>query len=391
MPYITLPIMPVFHQLTLMDILRGAVEVKSAPVVWNETNTRTRWVESLDPKFLRQYDFIHMIYLLREFNDKHAALFEQDRASLYDSFKIPKRSGGLRQIDAPCPELMTALRELKVLFETEFSPSRNRCSLYHTSAFAYVRGRSAKDALERHRGNKSNWFLKLDFSNFFGSTTKEFVLHMMTKVFPFSEVMKYASGRAALDRAVDLCFLNGGIPQGTPISPMLTNLIMLPIDYEMGRGLRSLEKPTADRPDGNRFCYTRYADDILISAKRGFSFTEVREILQKVLTHFEAPYICKEEKTHYGSRAGQNWSLGLMLNKDNDITIGWEKKKRLRAMVDSYMTRHENWSLSEIQSMAGQLSYLRQIEPEYFDRAMEYYAKRYGRSVLRRIKDDLRG
>lgn len=391
MPYVTLPIMPVFRQLTLMDILRGVVDVPSAPVVWNETNTRTRYAGYLNPRFLGQYDFRHMTELLQGFNEKHAALFEKDRASLYDSFKIPKRSGGLRQIDAPCPELMTVLRELKVLFETEFSPSRNRCSLYHTSAFAYVRGRSAKDALERHRGNKSNWFLKLDFSNFFGSTTQPFVMNILRRVFPFSEVMKSSPGRVQLERAISLCFLNGGLPQGTPISPMLTNLIMLPIDYEMGRGLRSLEKPTADRPDGNRFCYTRYADDILISAKRGFSFTEVREVLQKVLTHFEAPYICKEEKTHYGSRAGQNWSLGLMLNKDNDITIGWEKKKRLRAMVDSYMTRHENWSLSEIQSMAGQLSYLRQIEPEYFDRAMEYYAKRYGRSVLRRIKDDLRG
>ena len=36
---------------------------------------------------------------------------------MYHTFHIPKSSGGLRRDDAPPPELMNALRELKTLFD----------------------------------------------------------------------------------------------------------------------------------------------------------------------------------------------------------------------------------------------------------------------------------
>ena len=112
---------------------------------------------------------MRMIETLTIYNQSKEALFSQDRASLYHTFHIPKSSGGLRRIDAPTPELMNALRELRTLFEMYMF------ALYHTTAFAYVRGRSTIDALKRHQRNESKWFLKLDFSDFFGSTTPAFV------------------------------------------------------------------------------------------------------------------------------------------------------------------------------------------------------------------------
>lgn len=391
MPYVTLPIMPVFQQLTLDQILYGEVQIREIPVVWNETNTRTKYIKELRRGFTRQFDFSRMASLLREFNQKHKELFQADRESLYTSFLIPKKSGGMRRIDAPNDELMTALRELKNLFEREFSPSKNRPSLYHTSAFAYVKGRCHKDSLTRHQKNKSHWYLKLDFSNFFGSTTKDFIMNMLRRIFPFNMMFTRFSWQRELEQAIDLCFLNGGLPQGTPISPMLTNLIMLPIDYEIGRGLRKMEQPTETRPDGNSFVYTRYADDITISGKRGFQFREVQDMIRTVLDHFEAPYIWKEEKTHYGSRAGNNWNLGLMINKDNEITIGWARKHRLRAVIDDYMTRHDKWTLHDVQVLAGQINYYISVEPEYIEEIMKYYARKYGGSVMQRIKQDLAG
>jgi len=116
---------------------------------------------------LEDTDIDHMVSQLRSFNQTHEALYHVDRASLYRTFHIPKNSGGLRRIDAPVPELMCALRELKMLFETQMF------ALYRTSAFAYVRGRSTVDAIKRHQQNESKWFLKSDFPNFFGSTTPE--------------------------------------------------------------------------------------------------------------------------------------------------------------------------------------------------------------------------
>ena len=59
----------------------------------------------------------------------------------------------------------------------------------------------------------------------------EWVLHMFSMVFPFSEVMKDEKGKAELTKALELGFLDGGLPQGTPLSPTVTNIMMIPVDF----------------------------------------------------------------------------------------------------------------------------------------------------------------
>ena len=147
MPYITIKQVPVYRQITFEEILAG-IDDLSKFIIPNITNTRTYWVERPNPKLLENTDTERMIEVLRVFNQSKEALFSQDRASLYHTFHIPKNSGGLRRIDAPLPELMNALRELKTLLETYFF------ALYHTTAFAYVKGRSTIDAIKRHQSNE---------------------------------------------------------------------------------------------------------------------------------------------------------------------------------------------------------------------------------------------
>ena len=322
MPYITIKRQPAYYQMTFEDIMAG-VDDLSKYVMPNVTGTRTHWVERPNSKLIENTPIPRMIRLLVEFNKSKEALFAQDRASLYHTFHIPKSSGGLRRIDAPLPELMNALRELKTLFEV------NMFALYHTTAFAYIRGRSTIDALKRHQKNESKWFLKLDFADFFGSTTPEFVLNMLSLIFPFSEIVKRQEGREALEKAISLCFLNDGLPQGTPISPFITNVMMIAIDHKISNTLRNF--------DNRRFTYTRYADDLLISCKIDFNKDLVQKFVMDTLAEFQAPFCIKQEKTRYGSSAGRNWNLGLMLNNDNQITIGHKRKKTFKAMLDNYM------------------------------------------------------
>jgi len=271
MPYLTVKAPPVYHQISFEDMLAG-IDDLSKYVMPNITNTRTYWVDRPNDKLLENTDVSGMIEILKTFNQSKEALFVQDRASLYHSFYIPKSSGGLRRIDAPLPELMTALRELKTIFETRMF------ALYHTTAFAYVCGRSTIDAIKRHQRNESKWFLKLDFSNFFGSTTPTFVFDMMTKLFPFSEIVKRQDGREELTKALSLCFLNDGLPQGTPISPFITNVMMIPIDHRLANTLRNF--------DNRRFIYTRYADDILVSCKIDFNKNKIEKLVSNILSEF---------------------------------------------------------------------------------------------------------
>ena len=377
MPYITIKQPPKYYQMTFEDIMAG-VEDLSKYVMPNITNTRTYWVDHPNQRLLENTDTQNMLDVLKMFNHSKEALFAQDRASLYHTFHIPKSSGGLRRIDAPLLELMNALRELKTLFEIHMF------TLYHTTAFAYVRGRSTIDAVKRHQRNESKWFLKLDFADFFGSTTPAFVLDMMSRLFPFSEIVKFPPGKDALEKALSLCFLNGGLPQGTPISPFLTNVMMIAIDHKISNGLRNF--------NNRRFVYTRYADDLLISCKIDFDMNAVQQFVIDILAKFNAPFTIKKEKTRYGSSAGRNWNLGLMLNNENQITIGHKRKKEFKAMLDNYMRDRlstARWSQHDIQVLSGLMSYYRMVEKDYIDHIIRKCGDKHHADVRKCIKADL--
>ena len=377
MPYITIKQPPKYYQMTFEEIMAG-VDDLSKFVQQNDSNTRTYFVERPKDKLLKNTDVEGMIEVLRQFNTQKAALFNADRASLYHTFHIPKSSGGLRRIDAPLPELMNALRELKTIFETYMF------ALYHTSAFAYVRGRSTIDALKRHQRNESKWFLKLDFSNFFGSTTPEFVFNTLSLIFPFNEITKRRDGVIELQKALSLCFLNGGLPQGTPISPFITNVMMIPLDHKLSNSLRNF--------DSRRFVYTRYADDLLISCKIDFDKNKVEKFVIDTLAEFHAPFSIKQEKTRYGSSAGRNWNLGLMLNSNNQITIGHKRKKQFKAMLENYIRDRQagnSWDKHDIQVLSGLISYYRMVEREYIDYIISQYSEKHRLNIEICIRQDI--
>lgn len=354
MPYITIPQTQKTYQITFEDIFNGLEQVPTYE--YDPTGTVTRYAKRVPEHLLNKINISSFVEQLALFCDKYTEMIAMtDKSPLYRSFKIPKRSGGFRQIDAPNPELMVALRELKNILELGCG------ALYHTSAHAYVPHRNTVSALKKHQSNESRWFGKFDFSNFFGSTTPEFVMQQLSVIFPFSEILKDEQGRVVLSKALSLVFLNGGLPQGTPISPFLTNVIMLPIDHALCKLLVS---------DSHHYIYTRYADDIQISSKWDFNIEEVQNLLLGVLKNFNAPFSLNVKKTRYGSTAGRNWNLGLMLNKDNQITIGWKKKKEFEAILFNFCMDYKNniqWSLEDVYHLLGVWSYNRGIEPVFFD------------------------
>lgn len=294
-----------------------------------------------------------------------------------DYIKIVKSS--FRRIDKPNEQLMIALRELKNIFEFDFG------ALYHTSAYAYIQGRQAKMALEKHQKNESRWFAKYDFTNFFGSVTEDFILNTLEKIYPFSEILEYTAGRNELKKAISLCVLDGVLPQGTPISPMLTNLIMIPFDYIISNTLRDF--------NNQHFVYTRYADDILISSRYHFDHKLIERYIIGVLEKESAPLCINSEKTRYGSRAGANWNLGIMLNKENEITIGWRTKQKFRAMLASYIMDKSNskaWDYSRVSRLNGYINYYRMIEGDRIDDVIKHVESKFNVSVLDMIAQDLR-
>ena len=110
------------------------------------------------------------------------------------------------------------------------------------------------------------------------------------------------------------------------------------------------------------------------------------------MADFRAPFQIKDEKTRYGSRAGSNWNLGLMLNKDNEITIGYKNKQRFRAMINNYILDRQNgtvWDLHDVQVLRGLINYYRMVEEQYVDSVIRYNNEKYHTDVMRSIHEDL--
>lgn len=436
MPYVVSRLTPRKEKVDIIAFLDGLVTMNmfQPPSVFQTTGTRTAYYDYVSPEKLAEVKINQQVEALVKFYEKFKHLkvdgvedynyelqveYEStarrsgvvDKAeckayaaerlrehgysicNLYDTFYIPKRSSTgkvkkWRRIDSPCDELMDALRVLKGMFEVLM----DGCT-YHTAAFAYVPHRCAVHAVQKHANNKSNWELKLDFSNFFGSITPEFAMKMLAEVFPFSEIVKRPGGGKALSNALSIAFLNGGLPQGTPLSPLLTNIIMIPIDQKISNGLK---KHPVILPGSTRqanYVYTRYADDITISNRFKFSPHEVQDYVMKVLQYYDAPMKLNTSKTRFGSNSGANWMLGVMYNQNYEVTVGHQRKKRLKAALANYAMDRKNgsmWLLEDIQQLQGEIAYCRSVESAKIDDILGRYSIKFNVDLMAAIKADIK-
>lgn len=367
------------QQISWLDLLNDEDPLTDYAQPTGSAGTVTRCVDKIKPEILAKTNVSGMIKILKEYNERHKNLYETDKRKLYRHFTIPKRSGGLRPIDAPCDELQNALAELKDILEQKFG------LLYHTANFAYVKERSTVQEVRKHQVKNSNWFLKTDFSGFFPSTTINFVMKMLGMIYPTSEICKDPEGRVELMKALSLGFLNGGLPQGTKLSPYLTCVMMIPIDHKIFGELTK-----------RRYVYTRYADDIHISCVQKFDPEKMKNYLRKILKEFGAPYILKDEKTTFGRKngSGSNWMLGVNLNQDNNMTVGWRAKKTFKAMTTNLIMDYKHgkyWAIDDVQHYNGLLSYYKMVEPDYFKDLIKHFNDKFNVNVAQITKRLLSG
>lgn len=148
------------------------------------------------------------------------------------------------------------------------------------------------------------------------------------------------------------------------------NYKMLGVDFEPLKICAIMDvKPLKPGPKAK---YTRYADDMCISCRVDFPYKVIENYIIDTLRWMHAPFQLNTQKTHYGSRSGQNWILGVMLNKDNEISIGHREKKYFESMLTSYILSHGQgtfsgsysrdaarpWPLEDVRKLHGAETYL---------------------------------
>ena len=142
-----------------------------------------------------------------------------------------------RMIVAPHKELKLAQRAIARLISSEFTA--------HPIAHAYKDGRSILSNARQHLGAHS--ILKVDLVNFFGSVSQQSVIDALRSL------LDDCSDRD-IKAMADLCCYDGYLPQGSPASPVLSNLVCFPLDVQLDELARH-----------NGCKVTRFSDDITFS------------------------------------------------------------------------------------------------------------------------------
>lgn len=259
-------------------------------------------------------------------------LAHQKSENRYQSFQIKKKSGGERTIHAPKPELKVVLSCLNLIFQCIYTP--------HKAAYGFVENKSVADNAKIHC--RSNYVFNLDLKDFFPSIEIGRVLNRLSHP-PFN--LNKESGREQIGNSIAwlACdemeverMIDGKIqkvakrvlPQGSPLSPILTNIICEKLDKQL-TGV------------ANRFGvrYSRYADDITFSSMHNV-YHENSAFRNEVIRVINSQYfLINESKVRLQKQNVRQEVTGITVNSDINVTKSYVKRLRLwLSMWEKYGT-----------------------------------------------------
>lgn len=228
----------------------------------------------------------------------------KDPQNRYTDFEIPKKSGEPRKISAPKGSLKSILTYLNVIFQAMYEPTE--------AAMGFVPGRSIVDNAAAHVGK--NYVFNTDLKDFFPSVHQARIWKML-QLKPFSLSAELASVIAGLccmqdpNGSVDKKgHIIGVLPQGSPCSPILTNIVC-----------RNLDRRLLGLARRFNLKYTRYADDITFSSDYNV-FQEDSEFM-KEFTRIVANqrFEINHKKTRLQKSGQRQEVTGLVVNKKANI------------------------------------------------------------------------
>lgn len=169
----------------------------------------------------------------------------------YREFRIKKRSGGERLIVAP--EAAT-----KKLQRTINKRLLARLAV-HPNCTGFRRGKSIVSHAQVHAGQLV--VIRLDVVDFFPSTSSQRVEQYFRRI---------GWNKAAAALLAKLTTHKGGLPQGAPTSPALSNAVNYYLDVHLSTFAKRLEQryPASWKYAPLKARYSRYADDITFSLSR---------------------------------------------------------------------------------------------------------------------------
>jgi len=182
--------------------------------------------------------------------------------------KVPKSGGGFRNLGIPTVLDRLIQQAILQVLQPQWDPT------FSESSFGFRPGRSAHQAVAQAQAYVAegyDWTVDLDLEKFFDQVNQDMGMGRAAKRISDKRLLKLL--RAFLKAGV---MENGlvsptmeGTPQGSPLSPLLSNLILDELDQELTRR-------------GLRFC--RYADDCHIYVRSQRAGERVMNSISRFLT-----------------------------------------------------------------------------------------------------------
>ena len=246
----------------------------------------------------------------------------------YRKFKI-KNGKKVRTITAPKAGLKVVQKWLSVHLGKLYN---------HKDVYGFIPGKSTKDAAVPHCSSLTVY--STDIIDFFQSISYQHVVNSLVNI-------GYTAKQAGI--IASLCCYRGYLAQGSPASPVISNMVLSFFDDEISgycteHGLR----------------YTRYADDIVISSTRILSQHEIDDIKSKVRSQLEKCNLMMSEKKEKVIYAPKRMKVyGLIVNGNVPrLTKGY--RNRIRAFM--HLKNRSLIKIEDTKKIEGHINYSLFIE-----------------------------
>jgi len=180
---------------------------------------------------------------------------------------IPKADGGVRKLGIPVVVDRTIGQALHQVLEPKFAPG------FTEHSYGFMRGRSAQQAVEKAREYVEEgyrWVVDIDLEKFFDRVNHDILMSRIARKVEDKRVLRLI--RRYLQAGIMIDGLetarSEGTPQGSPLSPLLSNIMLDDLDKEL------------ERRDHK---FVRYADDCNIYVKSRRAGERVMESITEFL------------------------------------------------------------------------------------------------------------
>ena len=286
--------------------------------------------------------------------------------------EIPKSGGGKRQLGIPTVLDRLIQQALHQVLGPVFEPG------FSESSYGFRPGRSAGQAVQQARnyveaGNR--WVVDIDLEAFFDRVNHDMLMARVARKVKDKRVLKLI--RAYLESGICegglVTVRKEGTPQGGPLSPLLSNILLTDLDLE-------LEKR------GHKFC--RYADDCNIYVKS----EKAGDRVLASLTHYLEKKLklrVNREKSGVG-RPWQRKFLGYTVcNRKQNVRLKVAPKAiiRLRGDLKAVFRRGRGRALGRVieelnLKLGGWMNYFRHIGVKGILQELDGWVRRHLRKIL---------